>query len=236
MGRDTHIEWCDHSWNPWQGCRKVSPGCAHCYMHRDKKRYGQDPSEIKRSSQATFRAPLSKKWSEPALVFTCSWSDFFIPEADLWRADAWDIIRATPHLTYQILTKRPQRIEKCLPSDWGDGWPNVWLGCTCENQQMFWERWQYMEHLCAVVRFISAEPLLAPLVIEGQSDSIDWLIVGGESGPNKRAMDPSWVRSLREQCKRTGIPFFFKQWNGRDGCSLDGNEHKEFPRVWSSAA
>src|ERR1700761_9152752 len=117
MGETTGIQWTNKSWNPWQGCRKVSAGCKFCYMFREKEKYGQNGSRIVRS-KTTFTAPL--KWKDPSLVFTCSWSDFFIEEADEWRQEAWDIIKATPHLTYQILTKRPERIGMCLPADWGN--------------------------------------------------------------------------------------------------------------------
>src|SRR3990167_11527130 len=109
MSDKTHINWTEATWNPWHGCIKVSPGCKNCYMYREKNRYGQDPAVVVRSKPATFNAPL--KWKEPARVFTCSWSDFFIKQADPWRDEAWDIIYQTPHLTYLILTKRPERIE-----------------------------------------------------------------------------------------------------------------------------
>src|SRR3990167_4811557 len=123
MGRDSKISWTDSTWNPWIGCHKVSPGCAHCYAETlVENRMGRKFSEIRRASPATFNAPL--KWhrpmntfspSSPQYVFTCSISDFFIEEADAWRDEAWEIIRRTPHLTYQILTKRPERIAGDLP-------------------------------------------------------------------------------------------------------------------------
>src|SRR5215472_9745754 len=128
MGGATGIEWTDATWNPWMGCRKVSPACAHCYMFSDQRRYGHDPGVIRRS-KTTFDAPL--RWpTEEKLVFTCSWSDWFIEDADEWRPEAWEVIRQTPHLTYQILTKRPELIADRLPADWGRGWPNVWLGVS----------------------------------------------------------------------------------------------------------
>ncbi|MDP1891488.1 MAG: DUF5131 family protein, partial [Gemmatimonadaceae bacterium] len=145
MGKETGIAWTQHTWNPWQGCTKVSPGCAHCYMFRDKKRYGNDPEVVIRSKPATFNKPLS--WREPARVFTCSWSDWFHEAADGWRDEAWDIVRRTPHLTYQILTKRPERILAHLPwGAYGDPWPNVWLGVSLENQ-----RWVERADLLATI-------------------------------------------------------------------------------------
>ncbi|MGH2369611.1 MAG: DUF5131 family protein, partial [Chloroflexota bacterium] len=131
MGSTSSIEWTDATWNPWQGCTKVSPGCAHCYMYRDKARYGQDPTTVRRSTSATFYRPLA--WRAPQRVFTCSWSDFFHEDADAWRSEAWDVIRRTPHLTYQVLTKRPDRLPDCLPADWP--LPNVWLGTSVEYQR-----------------------------------------------------------------------------------------------------
>ncbi len=132
MGEITGIGWTDATWNPWYGCSKVSPGCAHCYMFRDMKRYGSDPEVVTRS-KTKFDEP--RKWKTPRRVFTCSWSDWFHEGADAWRAEAWAIVRDTPHLTYQILTKRPERIADHLPPDWGEGYPNVWLGTSVENQR-----------------------------------------------------------------------------------------------------
>ncbi|MCH8114955.1 MAG: phage Gp37/Gp68 family protein [Chloroflexi bacterium] len=233
MGSKSNIEWTDATWNPWRGCTKISPGCASCYMFTGQLRWGQDPSTIVRASSSTFDAPL--KWRQPKMVFTCSWSDFFHEEADAWRSDAWDVIRATPHLTYQILTKRPERIVEHLPVDWGDGWSNVWLGVSVENQRMTWRLDQLVD-IPAHIRFVSAEPLLKPVDLFEWLPRIDWLIVGGESGGRPghpaRKMDEEWVRDLRDQCISTAVPFFFKQWGGRfpgGDALLDGRTWREFP-------
>ena len=213
MGENTAIAWTDNTWNPWQGCHKVSAACDNCYMYRDKKWHGQDPTVVKRSANATFRLP--RNWIKPEdegkKVFVCSWSDFFIEEADKWRDEAWDIMRNTRWLTYQLLTKRPERIANCLPSDWGKGWPNVWLGVTAENREMWDERVSVLKPILAAVHFVSYEPALGPL---GDIDlsGIEWMICGGESGPNARPMHPDWARSLRDQCVAASVPFFFKQW------------------------
>ena len=175
MGETTSIGWTQKSWNPWQGCRKISPGCKLCYMYRDKLRYGQNPEIVVRSKPPTFNAPL--KWnaevaernvegpdgSHRALVFTCSWSDWFIEEADPWRNDAWAIIRQCPWLIFQVLTKRADRIADHLPHDWGNGYPNVWLGISAEDQKYYDLRWRDLAEVPAVVRFVSMEPLLAPI-------------------------------------------------------------------------
>lgn len=218
MGTESGIQWTNHTYNPWHGCIKVSEGCKFCYMYRDKERYGQDPTTVLRS-KTNFRAPL--KWKEPALVFTCSWSDFFIKEADEWRDEAWAIIKATPHLTYQILTKRIDRVRECLPKDWGNnGYPNVWLGVSVENQERADERIPALMGIPAVVRFLSCEPLLAPLnlrdYIYGYHESpLHWIIIGGESGHETgkyryRECDAEWIMSIISQCAGS-VPVFVKQ-------------------------
>jgi protein gp37 len=234
MGEATGISWTDHTWNPWHGCIKISPGCARCYMYREKIRYGQDPRQVVRS-KTTFNAPL--KWSN-GRVFTCSWSDFFIEQADEWRGEAWDVIRRTPHLTYQILTKRPERILEHLPADWGKGWPNVWLGVSAEDQKHAEARIPQLLDVPAVVRFLSAEPLLGPIDLsfpikvfecrechfDGSTEfsktcchcsRLDWVIIGGESGPKARPMEIAWAYRLISQCKAADVKVFMKQIGAR---------------------
>lgn len=167
MAETTAIEWTEATWNPWVGCRKVSQGCKHCYMFRDQERFGQDPTKVRQTAPATFRAPL--KWKEPKLIFTCSWSDFFIEEADVWRPEAWELIRKTPQHTYQILTKRPERILANLPADWGRGYPNVWIGVTVEDQVAADKRIPLLLEVPTVVRFLSCEPMVGPVNL------IQWL-------------------------------------------------------------
>ena len=248
MGDTTGIAWTNRSWNPWHGCTKVSPGCAHCYMYREKERYGQNPELVVRG-KTTFKAPL--RWKEPALVFTCSWSDWFHEAADGWRDEAWAIIKQTPHLTYQILTKRPERIHDHLPADWGTGYVNVWLGVSIENQRWV-ERAGVLAKIPAAKRFVSAEPLLGPVTfrwagwhpmnatfttdhLDGLRLYFDWIIVGGESGPNARPMDLDWARTLRDECAETGVAFFLKQLGGHpdarahDKAILDGTTHTAMP-------
>lgn len=219
MGDKTGIEFADKTWNPWQGCHKVSPGCDNCYMYREKIRYGQEPDVVVRSKPPTFNAPL--KWTEPEIVFTASWSDWFIREADDWRAEAWDIIRRTPHLFYLVFTKRPQNIPDRLPPDWGSGYPNVMLVVTTENQEEADRRIPKILRIPAAYRGISAEPLLGPLFLSNnwidgpryfETGVLHWVVAGGESGPGARPCHPDWVRSLRDQCVGAGVPFFFKQW------------------------
>jgi len=206
-------------------------------MYRDKARYGQDGAIVRRAAPATFNAPL-KKLKGP-FVFTCSWSDFFIEEADDWREDAWDIIRKTPHLTYQILTKRPERILANLPYDWAEGWNNVWLGVSVESAK-YQHRILMLEEVPAQIRFLSAEPLLGPLDLVSDlfHERIDWVITGGESGPGFRPAQESWFLDIAQQCRGYSIPFFHKQNGGTrridgvaGGRELAGRICHEMPRI-----
>lgn len=221
MGKNTRIQYADHTQNFWQGCTKVSPGCKYCYMYREKERWGQNPFKVVRSQQATFNAPLHI--TEPSTIFTCSWSDFFIAEADPWRAEAWAIIRQTPQHIYQIFTKRPERVAACLPEDWGEGYKNVIIIVSMENQEWFDRRIGYLAHIQGCIRGISMEPLIGPIHIdEKYKDLIDWVIVGGESGfgqvPEQtgikygfRRCDESWIIDIIDNCQQLGIPVFVKQ-------------------------
>jgi len=229
------IEWTNDTWNPWQGCVKVSPGCKYCYMYRDKKRYGQNPKIVVRSKSPTFNAPL--RTLKGPLVFTCSWSDFFIDTADPWRNDAWNIIKQTPHLTYQILTKRSERIANNLPLDWGNGWSNVWLGVSVETNAQRW-RMDILRDIPARIRFVSAEPLLE--AVELDLKGFDWVISGGESGVGRRWRPAKieWLLNIRDQCIKAGVPFFHKQHGGNKkvdnawgGRMLDGRTWDEMPVI-----
>ncbi|SRR6266851_2122989 len=229
MGNLTHIGWTEKTWNPWHGCRKVSPGCANCYMFTEKKAYGQDPTKVVRS-KTTFRDPL--KWKEPALIFTCSWSDFFIEEADAWRAEAWDIIQRTPQHTYQILTKRPERVLDRLP--WvavgAPPWEHVWLGVSVETQRYVDERIPRLLKAPAALRFLSCEPLLGPLELRPYFPALDWVIVGGQSGRNYQhhMMEIGWVEAIATVCVEFQIPLFIKQ----DSHALPGRQGRISDELW----
>ncbi len=207
MGEVTMIEWTDSSWNPWHGCHKISPGCKRCYMFRDKARYGQNPDVVVRS-KTNFDAPL--KWKDARRIFTCSWSDWLIEEADPWREEAYEIIQRTPQHTYQILTKRIDRAAGRVPAP---PLPNVWLGVSVEDRQRKYRIAQLVE-TPAALRFLSIEPLLEDI---GELDlrGIDWVIVGGESGPRARPFCVEWARSIIAQCKAAGVPVFCKQLGAR---------------------
>jgi protein gp37 len=222
MRRPTGISWCDKSYNPWYGCLKVSDGCKFCYMYRDLGgRYGGHPSEVTRS-KTTFGAPL--KWTTPQLVFACSWSDFFIEQADEWRPEAWEIIRRTPH-TYLLLTKRAERIAEHLPQGWP--WPRVWLGVSVEAPDYLW-RADELRAIPATHRFLSLEPLLADLG-SINLNGIGWVIVGGESGPAHRPMELAWVESIAQQCLMAHVPLFIKQ----DSAIRDGQQGRLSAELWA---
>lgn len=209
-------------------------------MFRQQARFGRDGAAVVRCSAGTFNAPLAWQKRARALgvtrrVFSCSWSDFFIPEADAWRAEAWAIVRACPDLVFQILTKRPERILGALPSDWGAGYPNVWLGVSVESAR-YLSRVETLRSVPARVRFVSAEPLLEPLPSLDLT-GIDWLIVGGESGPQYRPMDPAWALKLQALARRAGVPFFFKQSAAlypEHGIMLNGTIYREYPALSGS--
>lgn len=251
MGKESKIQWTENTWNPWHGCHKVSAGCKYCYMFRDKEKYGQDGNVVLKS-KTKFTDPL--KWPKiPTLCFTCSWSDWFIKEADEWRDQAWKIIKETPWITYQILTKRPERILKHLPDDWADGYPNVWLGVSVENGSF--QATDRIHHLCevrAAVRFISFEPLIGHPE-RYVTDKVDWIIIGGESGNDNgkykyRPCELHWIEHIveayREDAPNTAI--FIKQMgtylskklgmSDRHGGNIDEfPEHlriREFPKKY----
>lgn len=235
MGDKTIIAWTSKTWNPWKGCTHVSPGCDHCYADRQMTNLGLNFKVVTRTK--TWGDPL--RWQKAAeqtgrveAVFTCSWSDWFHRDADQWRTEAWKVVRACPNLHFQILTKRAERMVRHLPPDWGDGYPNVWLGVSVESQKYKW-RLEYLRKTPARVRFVSAEPLLEELQLTAdQVKGIHQIIVGGESGPGYRPMDHQWARNILELCRQERIAFFFKQSAAprtEMGTRLDGCEYKEYP-------
>jgi protein gp37 len=205
-------------------------------MFTEQYRFGLDPNVVTKTK--TWNQP--RRWqkalngtNKKEMVFTCSWSDFFIQAADKWRPEVWKIIKETPNLIYQILTKRPKLIPKRLPPDWGEGYPNVALGVSIESAA-FNSRADDLRKIPARWRFISAEPLLGSIKGLDLTD-IHWLIAGGESGPGFRIMDLDWAREARDMCTKLAIPFFFKQssalLSGQNNM-LDGRVWEEWPSEW----
>jgi protein gp37 len=228
MAETTGIAWTDHTFNPWWGCTKVSPGCKNCYADTLSSRYGFDiwgPDKPRRFfSDQHWREPL--KWEKRAAregvrerVFCASMADVFEDNVDLLehRARLFDLIEATPHLDWQLLTKRPENVARLVPREWNEGrWPgNVWIGASAEDQARLVQRMAHLARLPAPVRFLSCEPLLGPLDLLSVGVLPDWVIVGGESGPGARPFNVAWARSLRSQAHGTGIAFFMKQFGAR---------------------
>ncbi len=226
MAENSKIEWTDHTFNPWIGCQKVSPGCDHCYAetlmdHRyGKVQWGPHGERI-RTSPANWRKPL--QWAKAARmadrrprVFCASLADVFDNKAPpLARFDLFTLIWGTPELDWLLLTKRPENIRKMLPEDWGAGYENVWLGTTCEDQAAYDRRWPILSAIPAAVRFVSYEPAIGPLNLPTSGPHPDWIICGGESGPGARFMRPDWARDLMNQCAETNIAFFMKQMTAK---------------------
>lgn len=269
MAENTEISWCDSTFNPVVGCTKVSAACDFCYAESWAKRTGQSSlwnGERRVTSDANWRKVV--KWNEHAdefrathgrrrRVFCASLADVFDNQWQAeWRTSLWFLIEQCPGLDFLLLTKRPQNIQKMLPDDWGDGWPNVWLGATVENQEEANRRIPHLLNVPAKIKFLSCEPLLGPIRfadVPGFSPvSLSlrnwWVIGGGESGPKARPPMIGWARSLRDQCAIAGVPFHWKQWGeytpddpasnhtamrrvGKKaaGALLDGREWREFP-------
>ena len=211
MSKISKIQWTDGSWNPWHGCKQVSPGCKYCYMFRDKNQYGQVPTVVNRS-KTRFDAPF--KWDEPKLIFTCSWSDWFIEDADEWRDEAWEVIRDTPQHTYQILTKRPERIRENLPEWFDEISDRVLLGVSIEGPGQV-DRLDYLRGL-PCKNFASFEPLIAKVQWDERMCDLDWVIIGGESGNDNgqwiyRPMALDWMEHLLKNSKGNHVPCFIKQ-------------------------
>ena len=238
MAENSKIEWTDHTFNPWIGCQKVSPGCDHCYAEAMSNRYGWvewgPHGDRKRTSEANWRKPLS--WAKAAAragirhrVFCASLADWLDNKAPYaWRLDLAMLVEATPELDWLLLTKRPENFAKHSPWLPGEVPANVWLGTTCEDQANFDRRWPILNDIPAKVRFISYEPALGPMIPTSVFNP-DWIICGGESGPGARQMNPAWARSLRERCAADGIAFFMKQMTGKKPIPPDLMV-REFPR------
>ena len=219
MGKESAIQWTDATWNIAVGCKKVDGDCKFCYMYRDSMDGTRFNPRTIRQTKTVFNLPLKLK--EPKKIFTSSYTDFALPEIDPYRAKVWEIIRACPHHTFQMLTKRPERLPEILPLDWGMGYKNVWLGTSVGNDKAV----ERIEKLCQVdaeVRFVSFEPLWTrltdciPVDYSDGSPCINWAIIGGESGNDRgpykyRECKLEWIEHLIQQCRDAGVPVFVKQ-------------------------
>jgi len=241
MSENSSIEWTNATWNPVRGCTKISAGCAHCYAETFAERWRGIPGHPYEQGFDLRLVPEKLldpiTWQRPRRIFVNSMSDLFHEGVDdLYVGATLDVMRLADWHTYQVLTKRAERMRRLLDASHRDlaERRHVWLGVSVENRKQGLPRIDELRRTPAAVRFLSVEPLLEDL---GQIDlrGIDWVIVGGESGPGARPMERSWVVSIRRQCRRAKIPFFFKQWGGVrksvNGRELDGRTYDEFPRI-----
>lgn len=240
MSDQSAIEWTDATWNPVRGCAKISPGCKHCYAETFAERFRGVPGHPFEQGFDLRLVPealeLPLRWRRGRLVFVNSMSDLFherIPLAYIQKVFA--VMREAKQHQFQVLTKRAERLEELAPQL--EFAPNIWMGVSVESAAYTW-RIKHLRRVPASTRFLSVEPLLGPiddLPLKG----IHWAIVGGESGHRARPMQVEWVRSIRDQCRRARVPFFFKQWGGvfksRAGRVLDGRTWDEMPAALQDA-
>lgn len=202
-------------WNPWRGCHRCSEGCRYCYIHKGDLKRGVDTEQIVRTKG--FDAPVqvkrdgAYKMKGGQTVYLCFSRDFLLEDADPWREDCWDMIRRRPDLHFLFLTKRIHRFLECIPSDWGQGYDNVTVGCPVENQERADERLSLFAGLPIKHKNIICQPLIGPVELECYLGGVELVVVGGESDRSARPLDYAWVLSLREQCIRQGIHFEFRQ-------------------------
>lgn len=244
---ETSIEWTDATWNPVAGCTVLTAGCTNCYAMRMAARLDAMGTDKYRGltrksggrAKWTGKITLDHKalsipatWSKPRRVFVNSMSDLFHPNVpDAFIGKVWNVMADTPRHTYQILTKRPDRMAKVVPDL--KKLPNVWLGTSVEDHRVL-QRIDDLRKVPAFIRFISFEPLIGS-VADADLTDIQWAIVGGESGPNARHMNPAWVEEIESLCRDAGTAFFFKQWGGKNkkatGRTLHGRTYDEMPNV-----
>lgn len=238
------IEWTDETWNPVRGCHRISPGCENCYAERQAIRFSAPGKAYEGLVKTTAAGPrwtgevrmlddmldVPRHWRKPRVVFVDSMGDYFhddVPAQFIRRGI--DVMRETPQHIYQILTKRAERLEQIDPEI---AWPdNVWMGVSVENEK-YGSRINHLRRTHARIKFLSLEPLLGALP-DLNLNGIDWVIVGGESGPGARPIQENWVTDIRDRCVASGTPFFFKQWGGvrkkLTGRLLDGRTWDEMP-------
>ncbi len=207
-------------WNTWHGCHKISDGCRNCYVYRTDAKFGKDSSVVTRNSDFSLPVQLNRnneyKLQTDEIIYTCFTSDFFLEDADEWRVEAWDMIRTRSDLRFLIITKRIDRFNVSLPEGWGNGYNNVEICCTVENQNRADYRLPIFLDLPIKKRSIICEPLLEPIDLRPYlNSSIKEVVVGGESGCYARLCDYSWVLDIRQQCVEAGVNFYFKQTGAR---------------------
>lgn len=236
MATKSRIEWTEHTWNPVTGCSKISEGCKNCYAERMARRlHAMGVARYRNGFRVTLHPDLVElpmSWSQPRVIFVNSMSDLFHKDVPLnFIKSVFDTMRKCPQHTFQVLTKRADRLAEVS----GDlAWShNIWMGVSVESDGHY-DRIRLLAKSHARVKFLSCEPLIGRLRRLPLS-KIDWVIVGGESGPHSRYMDPAWVTEIRDQCVEKGVPYFFKQWGGTNkkatGRILDGRTWDEMPTL-----
>jgi protein gp37 len=236
MAANSKIEWTECTWNPVTGCTKISPGCLYCYAERMARRLcAMGQSNYRNGFRLTLHPHMLEiplRWRRPRMIFVNSMSDLFHQDVPLdFILKVFDVMQQASQHCFQILTKRSERLAEINPRlPWPD---NVWMGVTVENGDCAF-RIEHLKQTAAAVKFISFEPLIGP-VSHVNLDGIDWAIVGGESGPGARPVQPEWVTDIRDRCLAEEIPFFFKQWGGvnkkANGRSLEGRQWDERPSL-----
>ncbi|MDO5294435.1 MAG: DUF5131 family protein [bacterium] len=202
-------------WDPWHGCHKHSEGCKYCYIHKGDSRRGIDTDNVVKTDR--FTAPIEKnkkgeyKMKAGQLVYLCFSSDFLLEDADPWRKECWEMIKERSDLHFMFLTKRIERFLDCIPSDWGDGYPNVTVGCTIENQARADERLSIFQNLPIVHKNVICQPLIEGIDIKKYLQDVEFVVVGGESDYRARPFYYDWALSLRKQCIATNTGFEFRQ-------------------------
>jgi len=201
-------------WNPWRGCKKCSDGCLYCYIHKGDAKRGVDTSIIEKTKD--FAKPIERLKNgrykmKSGIVYTCFSTDFLIEEADAWRPKCWRMMKEREDCTFLFLTKRIDRFMDCIPDDWGDGYENVVVCCTVENQKNADYRLGIFEKLPIRHKGITAQPLIEGVDMERYLDDVELVVVGGESDTNARPLDYNWVLDIREQCIRKNVSFEFRQ-------------------------
>ncbi|HEX4951229.1 MAG TPA: phage Gp37/Gp68 family protein [Blastocatellia bacterium] len=241
MSDGSKIEWTDATWNPVRGCQKISPGCTHCYAETFSERFRGVPDHPFEQGFDLRLVPekLTEpfRWRTPKMIFVNSMSDLFHKDVpDDYIVSVAKAMQFANWHTYQVLTKRSERMRDLLQTKlrFAANLPNVWWGVSVEDRKYGLPRIQHLQDAPAKMRFLSIEPLLEDLG-EFSLLSIDWVIVGGESGAGARPIQPSWVRNIRRQCRAAKVPFFFKQWGGirkkETGRTLDKRTYDEFPKT-----
>jgi len=236
MAQGSGIEWTESTWNPITGCSKISPGCKFCYAERMAERLQAMGQRNYRNGFALTLQPhmlnLPLQWRKPQTIFVNSMSDLFHDEVPVsYIRQIFDVMRQASWHRFQVLTKRSARLAQLSSQlEWT---PNIWMGVSVETDRYRF-RIDHLRSTNAHVKFLSLEPLLGPLINLDLS-KIDWAIVGGESGPHARDLNPAWVTDLRDQCRWAKVPFFFKQWGGKNkkraGRILDGRTWDQMPSL-----